>query len=146
MLIPSYVTSPIRSNCFACSFFTDHQIDTCRLDARMSQHVGQSCDILARLIIYRRKQPAEVVRKYLAGCDACSFAQPFQLVPDLSSGDTASASRTKDLSARHSMLLRVLQQLAAKLRAEQDGSYLPLERDGRPDLSVPPLRSYTAAR
>lgn len=67
-------------------------INTCRIDARMSQNIGKLCYILFKSVEHPCKQVSEIVRKHLIGRYVCFIAKPLHIPPDACAGDEFSPS------------------------------------------------------
>ena len=64
---------------FPCGY----RVDTCRIDAGVSEDIRELRDILLHIIIGPREQVAQVMRKDLSRLHACFLTQFFHFLPDI---------------------------------------------------------------
>ena len=108
------------------------EIDACRFNAGVSQHVGQLYNIPAGSVKAARKEVAQIVGKHLGSCHAGFFADRLHFRPYLLSGQLPAASGAKNRAGSGLLFLGILLQLAAQLGRKQDHPHLALERDFSP--------------
>ena len=60
-------------------------IDPCRIDAAVTENIGELGNILFNTVKYTGEQMPEIVRKYLFGIDLCLNAEAFHFPPDVRS-------------------------------------------------------------
>ena len=75
-----------------------HDINSCRLDAGMTEQVRQFRDIFFEVVKCPRKQVPQVVGKDLAGFHSRLCTQSLHFRPDLPAGETGPVSDEKDLT------------------------------------------------
>ena len=109
-----------------------NQINPGGFNTGVSQYIREFSDISAHFIKCCGEKMPEIVWEYLAGFNSCVSAQLFHLIPNLSSGNSPSASGEKELTGGDFIFLRILLQLAAELSWQQNGADFSLEGDLRP--------------
>ena len=108
-----------------------HDINSCRLDAGMTEQVRQFRDIFFEVVKCPRKQVPQVVGEHFTGRHLCLFTKGLHLRPNLFSGKPCAVSGEEHLAGDGLLFFGILQQLPAQLVGQQDGAYLALQGDFR---------------
>ncbi len=88
-----------------------NNINSCGVDAGMSQNVGKLCNILFNLVKHSCKQVPQVVRKHLFRVYVSVSAERFHLAPDVAAIDGVPCFGYKNHTALNSLLFRIAEQL-----------------------------------
>lgn len=110
----------------------DHGIDPGRVDAGVSQDIGQVDDVVLSVVVGDGKEVAEVVGKDLFSLDAGGLGEPLHPAVDDAPVDGSAAAGDEDRAARDAAFPAVGAQLPAEGVVEEDDAGLALEGDGRP--------------
>ena len=95
----------------------------------MTEHIGESCDVVKSFIENGGKKMAQVVRKDFAWRDACFFCEVFHFGPHLVAGHGFSVCVEKDLSVGDFFQSGVVGEFFAELGRDEDGADLSFEMD-----------------
>ena len=106
-----------------------NKVNARRFDARMPENIRQLDDLLVCAVKRRCEQMAQVVRKDLPRVDARAGAQLFHFRPNLISRHGLAAFGAKDRAGGGFLPRGKLEQLAAKLGRQQNGTDFTFERN-----------------
>ena len=110
----------------------DHGIDPGRVDAGVSQDIGQVDDVVLSVVVGDGKEVAEVVGKDLFALDAGGLGEPLHPAVDDAPVDGSAAAGDEDRAACNAAFPAVGAQLPAESVAEKDDAGLALEGDDCP--------------
>ena len=99
-----------------------NKVNARRFDARMPENIRQLDDVLVRAVKRRREQVAQIVREDFLCIHTCAGAQLFHFRPNLISRHGLAAFGAKDRAGGGFLLRGKLEQLAAELDRQQNGT------------------------
>ena len=108
-----------------------NDVDACRVDAAVTEDVGELGDVLFHVVEHAGKQMPQVVRKNLFGVDTCRLAQCFHFAPDGRPADGFSRAGHKDHPAFDFLLRCIAKQFLFQLLHEKDRPRLSFTAHGR---------------
>ena len=85
-----------------------HNIDSCCVDAAVSQNIGQFGDLFLNTVKSPGKQLAQIVGKHLAGFYSGCLAEGFHLRPNIAPVQRLPVPGNKDCSRRERLRKEVL--------------------------------------
>ena len=97
-----------------------HNIDSCGVNAAMTQYIGKLCDVFFNAVKSACKQLSEIVGKHLARFDTGSFTQLFHRRPDVTAIQIFARSCDKDCARNDPLPLCVIYQYIFQLARNDD--------------------------
>lgn len=106
-------------------------IDPRRVDATVSENVGELGNIFFDTVEHPCKQMAKIVRKHLFGIDLCFNAEVFHFPPDVGPTHRLSCAGDENRACRYLLLGYIPKQFLLQITDDKNASCLAFERNGR---------------